>query len=79
MQLIRLLSRGDRSAIAPKPDAQESYNAWMRSGFKNTVWTTGCDSFYLDASGLPNSYPFAPRQYRRDMKIPDLAEFELTA
>jgi cation diffusion facilitator CzcD-associated flavoprotein CzcO len=79
MHLIRRLKTGDLTTVAPKPDAQSQYNEWMRSGFKNTVWVTGCKSFYLDASGLPNSYPFSPKQYRQDMKMPNLSEFELTA
>lgn len=66
------------SAIKVKPTACENYNASMRQGIKNTIWFTGgCDSWYFDASGLPNLYPFKPTRYLKDMRHPDYSEYEL--
>lgn len=78
MSLIRMFQRGECRTAVPKPQAQALYNNSLRDGLKNTVWTSGCASWYLDASGLPNLYPFTPSQYRREMQQPQLEEFELT-
>lgn len=78
LHLIRILKRGDCAAVAAKPEAQAQYNQALREGFKNTVWSSGCKSWYLDASGLPGIYPFTPNRFRHDMRVPDLMEFDLT-
>lgn len=79
MNLIRMIKRGEAKAVHPKLGAQDQYNQRIREGFKNTAWVSGCSSWYLDANGVPRMYPFTPNDYRRDMKEPDFAEFELVA
>lgn len=79
MKLVRMIRRGEASAMAPQPHAQTQYNDYIREGFKNTAWVSGCSSWYLDANGLPRMYPYTPAQYRRDMKEPDLEEFSIVA
>ena len=66
------------TSLAPKAGAYQQYNAAMTERVKDTVWVTGgCDSWYIDDSGLPNLYPFPPQQYLRDMKKPQLDEYEI--
>lgn len=66
------------AAIAPSKEAYEAYNAKMNVAVKNTVWYTGgCDSWYIDKSGLPNLYPWSPEQYRVEMQNPDFDEYRL--
>jgi cyclohexanone monooxygenase len=66
------------SAIAPKREAYDAYNADMAKAIPTTTWATGgCDSWYLDKSGQPNIYPFAPETYRQDMRNPEFAEYRL--
>jgi cation diffusion facilitator CzcD-associated flavoprotein CzcO len=79
MSFIRLIKNGKAKAVAPRLDAQTRYNEHLREGFKNTAWVSGCSSWYLDENGLPRMYPFTPNQYRKDMRDPDLAEFDLVA
>jgi hypothetical protein len=55
-----------------------AYNEAMREALPNTVWMTGgCTSWYIDESGLPNLYPWAPERYLKDMRRPDYGEFHL--
>lgn len=64
-------------ALAPKQEAYESYNDGLAKAAEKTVWVTGgCDSWYIDASGLPNLYSHAPQQYLYDMHRLDLDEYD---
>ncbi len=66
------------AAIAARDEAMETYNESMRAALPNTVWVTGgCTSWYMDATGMPNLYPFPPRQYLKEMKHPDFSEYRL--
>jgi cation diffusion facilitator CzcD-associated flavoprotein CzcO len=75
--LDRMRSEG-LEAIAAREEAYESYNAEMSEAVRGTVWATGgCNSWYIDKSGLPNLYPWAPHRYLAAMKNPDFSEFRL--
>lgn len=64
-------------ALAPKQAAYEDYNAGLAKAAEKTVWVTGgCDSWYIDASGLPNLYSHAPQQYLRDMHALNMEEYD---
>jgi len=66
------------AAIAPTDEAFKTYNAGMRKALDNTVWVTGgCQSWYMDKTGKPNLYPYAPRRFRQEMRNPDLSEYRL--
>ena len=64
--------------IAPTQEAYDAYNAAMAKDIGTTTWATGgCDSWYLDASGTPNLYPWMPSRYRQEMRAPRFEEFRL--
>ena len=65
-------------SIAPKQEAYTAYNADMSAAIKTSTWATGgCDSWYLDASGSPNIYPWLPDVYREEMRNPDFSEYHM--
>ncbi len=67
------------TAIAARQDAYERYNEELVAAIPNTTWASGgCDSWYFDASGKPNLYPFPPTRYLRDMRAPQLDEYHLS-
>ena len=77
ISLLDEMGRAGLTSLAPKTEAYQQYNAAMNERVKDTVWVTGgCYSWYIDASGLPNLYPFPPQQYLRDMKKPQIDEYE---
>lgn len=68
------------AAIAASPDAFTRYNDAMRDAIRKTVWVTGgCNSWYIDKTGLPNLYPWKPVRYLREMHAPQFGEFQMTA
>ncbi len=77
IQLIEMVKRGDFRAADPKVEATRRYNDDLRGAFKNTVWVTGCQSWYIDESGLPNLWPHSAARFRSELARPRLEEFEL--
>tara|TARA_R110001599_G_scaffold69414_6_gene195520 strand:- start:22486 stop:24012 length:1527 start_codon:yes stop_codon:yes gene_type:complete len=64
------------AVVAPKQEAYEAYNRAMSRDIGKSTWATGgCDSWYLDATGTPNIYPWLPQRYREDMLNPDFSEY----
>jgi cation diffusion facilitator CzcD-associated flavoprotein CzcO len=78
IQMLDKMKREGHAAICAKTDSFMAYNEAMREALPNTVWMTGgCTSWYIDESGLPNLYPWAPERYLKDMRRPDYGEFHL--
>ncbi|MDP6978478.1 MAG: NAD(P)/FAD-dependent oxidoreductase [Myxococcota bacterium] len=76
IQCLDEMKRQGLEAIAPKQEAFDVYNAAMREAVPNTIWVTGgCNSWYLDKTGLPNLYPWSASRFRKEMKRPDFSEY----
>lgn len=73
--LDEVIRRGAR-ALMPKPEAMDELVAAMRDGVKKTVWVTGCQSWYRDASGNIPIYPWTALRYKDDMRCPNFFEFD---
>ncbi len=46
---------------------------------KNTIWATGCNSWYLDAEGVPASWPWSQKRFHQEMSEPKLEDYQLIA
>ncbi|ORV84886.1 monooxygenase [Mycobacterium interjectum] len=69
--------RGEFDTVEPTRSATESYNEKLRAAMPNTVWTTGCDSWYLNKDGVPEVWPFTPAEHRAMLAETDLREYDL--
>jgi cation diffusion facilitator CzcD-associated flavoprotein CzcO len=76
MEWIRMFRSGEVVAAAPTAEATERFNHEMREAMPATVWLTGCKSWYLDGSGLPELWPWTPERHREMLQKPALEEFE---
>ena len=65
------------SAAAPTPQATARFNADMKAAMPQTVWVTGCQSWYLGKDGLPELWPWSPAWHRALLAAPDLADFDV--
>ena len=45
---------------------------------ENTIWMSGCNSWYLDATGVPASWTFSYDRFVDEMNAPDLSAFVLS-
>lgn len=77
MQYIKKLDKlGENGYLDVKPEAQKAYNDDLQAKFKNTVWASGCKSFYMNKEGKNTTlYPRLTREYRQETKRFDEASF----
>lgn len=76
-QLIELWRDGKAQEIAPTAAASEQFNQAVKKAMKGTVWSSGCQSWYLDNNGNPAMWPWSFERFREEMSRPDLSEFVL--
>jgi cation diffusion facilitator CzcD-associated flavoprotein CzcO len=76
-QLVELIASGRCSEVSPKPAALEAFEAARADAARNTIWVTGCRSWYLDDRGIPAVWPWVFDRFRQEMAAPDLSAFEL--
>jgi hypothetical protein len=77
MQLIELLAGGECRQISATRAATARFEADRVEAAKNTVWVTGCRSWYLDDRGVPMAWPWSFTRFREVMARPALADYEL--
>ena len=77
LRWIERWRRGEFDTVEPTTSATETFNAELRAAMPNTVWTTGCDSWYLGKDGLPEVWPFTPGKHRAMLANLDPAQYEL--
>ncbi len=77
LQLIDGLRSGAYSEISPTNEAMHRFENERRDAARKTVWVTGCDSWYLDADGIPASWTFSHERFVEEMSAPKMNDFEL--
>lgn len=77
---IRRWRDGEFDTVEPTVEATSSYYAELRAAMPNTVWATGCQSWYLGKDGVPELWPWTPARHRALMaRRPDPANYRITA
>lgn len=72
LQLVRRLQAGLSTEIHATEAAMREHEARRIEAAQATVWVTGCNSWYLDARGVPAAWPWPFRRFREVMAEPDL-------
>jgi hypothetical protein len=65
--------------VSASEAAMERFSAEFDRAAKNTIWATGCRSWYLDARGIPAVWPFTYARFIDEMSKPKLEAYELRA
>jgi cation diffusion facilitator CzcD-associated flavoprotein CzcO len=69
---------GEDGLIAPTESAMRAYDREIQAALANTVWATGCRSWYKRPDGrITILYPYNARTYRRRHKKLEISDFEL--
>lgn len=76
-RLLAEVVEGRCSSVAADAEAAARFEAERIEAAAKTVWVTGCDSWYLDSTGVPAAWPWTLEQFRARMAAPDLADFVL--
>ena len=78
LKLIERIRSSECSWIEATEDATTDFNEALIEATKSTIWVTGCNSWYLDADGVPATWPWDFDRFRKEMSEPDLADFQLS-
>ncbi len=77
-RLMERLRRGDCSEISVSNEALEKFETERIAAAKTTVWFTGgCRSWYLDAEGIPSSWPWDYQRFVAEMREPDWSAYAM--
>lgn len=77
MWWIEQLRDGNVRAAAPTEAATKEYNERMKDAMPQTIWVTGCSSWYLGKDGLPELFPWSPNRHHELLRQPELADFDV--
>ena len=76
MQLITKWQQQKLDYIEPSKQALTNFTKHIDNGLNNGVWMTGCNSWYLDEQGRPILWSYPIKQWLKEMKTPDFADFK---
>jgi cation diffusion facilitator CzcD-associated flavoprotein CzcO len=77
MQCIAKIEAGELRYMSPKTSAAEDFGNDLMSSFGDTIWVSGCDSWYFDGSSVPQTWPWRPSRYRDDLLVPRMQDYEV--
>lgn len=77
MWWINQIRDGRVVSAAPTEAATKNYNAEMKAVMPQTIWVTGCNSWYLGKHGLPELFPWRPSRHRELLASPQVADFDV--
>jgi len=51
VECLKAMKSRNAQTVEVKPEVQERFNDWVQKGLENTVWSSGCASWYLQDDG----------------------------
>ncbi len=76
-QLLDLLKRGECQEISVRREAMDAYEQRRLDKARTTIFGSGCKSWYLDAEGVPSTWPWDYAAFEQAMAAPRLEDYEL--
>lgn len=77
--LLAELSSGRAKILVLKPEVMQDYEARRLQAGKQTIFGSGCSSWYLDNEGAPSTWPWNYQTFADQTRAPKLEEFERTS
>lgn len=75
LQLVEQWRAGKLATIEATGQATQSWAAMIKERMGHTVWTSGCNSWYLDKDGDALAWPDSWKNWVAAMKKPDIKDF----
>lgn len=79
VKIIKHCAENGIHSIEARAEALEKFHERVAAAIPNTIWTTGCRSWYLDENGMPENWTGTPDEYRDVLRDPNYEEFKLAA
>lgn len=76
-QLIDQVANGQCREISASREALTRFDEDRIAAAKKTIFGSGCQSWYLDAEGIPATWPWTRSRFAEEMQAPKLADFKL--
>lgn len=76
-QLLEPLRTGEARTIEPSAQAHADYEERRIAAAKTTIFGSGCQSWYLDATGVPASWPWSYEAFADAMAKPVMADYRI--
>ena len=76
LQLIDRLRDG-AGELAPSELSTSRYDDERITASKQTIWATGCNSWYIDADGVPAAWPWQIEKFYEEMSKPRFEDYEI--
>lgn len=70
-QVLAPLRAGDAAQVAPSVEAHQDFEKRRADAARKTVFGSGCSSWYLDATGVPATWPWSYQDFADAMANPD--------
>lgn len=77
MKLVEHVGETGRSFAVPSASAATRFEQERVEAAKQTVWATGCRSWYLDDRGIPFLWPFPFTRFSEEMEKPRFEDYSL--
>ncbi|HKA15941.1 MAG TPA: NAD(P)/FAD-dependent oxidoreductase [Myxococcota bacterium] len=77
-KLVDWFRTGRAREIAVSAPATEQLEAERVEAARNTIWSSGCRSWYLDDRGVPMTWPWTFDRFRAEMAAPKPEAYELS-
>jgi cation diffusion facilitator CzcD-associated flavoprotein CzcO len=78
MQWLEMYRDGKFDLVSPTPEAAERFYEEIRSAFPGeTIWTSGCTSWYIGSDGVPSVWPWRTAAYDELLRTPVIEDFDL--
>ncbi|WP_268934752.1 flavin-containing monooxygenase [Sphingobium sp. CAP-1] len=78
-QLLAPLRQGAVASVEPTMAAHADYEERRVAAARTTIFGSGCSSWYLDATGVPSSWPWSYEAFADAMAAPVMADYGLAA
>ncbi len=76
VQAVKSVPKG--AYINVKPEAMKRYNEGLQAKLSNSVWATGCASWYKTADGtIPTMWPYQTSRFAKMMRKFHMSEFDM--
>ncbi|MDO6442268.1 NAD(P)/FAD-dependent oxidoreductase [Marinobacter sp. 2_MG-2023] len=78
LDCLKVLQKYPGAAMDVRKDRQERYSSVVQQGLEGSVWSSGCNSWYLDANGKNTlNWPGFTFSYRFSTRHADTADYQL--
>jgi cation diffusion facilitator CzcD-associated flavoprotein CzcO len=77
LQLLEMVRSGQCTGLSASGQAMDEFDRQRKKAARNTIWNSGCKSWYLDGDGLPTAWPWTYDKFREEMSNPRLEDYEI--